>query len=70
VVEEKFCCLSDTSAVGARWLVVSEMEHQEQFEELSLLRGWDAELSLAIIGLSRVRSDLLERMRTAALCNT
>jgi hypothetical protein len=37
VVEEKFCSLSDASAVGARWLVVSEMECPEQFVELSLL---------------------------------
>jgi hypothetical protein len=37
VVEEKFCSLSDASVVGARWLVVSEMECPEQFVELSLL---------------------------------
>jgi hypothetical protein len=31
VAEEKFDNLSGTSADGARWLVVSEMEHQVQF---------------------------------------
>jgi hypothetical protein len=36
VVEDKFCNLSNASADGAWWLVVSEMECQEQFEELSL----------------------------------
>jgi hypothetical protein len=39
VAEEKFHSLSDASADGARWLVVSEMEHQEQFEQFSLLRA-------------------------------
>jgi hypothetical protein len=37
VAEEKFCNLSDASDNGAQWLVVFEMEHREQFEELSLL---------------------------------
>jgi hypothetical protein len=34
---EKFYNLFDASADGARWLLVSEMERREQFEELSLL---------------------------------
>jgi hypothetical protein len=38
VVEEKFCSLFDASADGVQRLVVSKMECQEQFEELSLLR--------------------------------
>jgi hypothetical protein len=32
VALEKFRSLSGASTNGARWLVVSEMEHQEQFE--------------------------------------
>jgi hypothetical protein len=36
-VEEKFRSLPDVSAEGMRWLVVSKKEHEEQFEELSLL---------------------------------
>jgi hypothetical protein len=32
VVKEKFCNLFDTSANGARYLVVSEMLRQEQFK--------------------------------------
>jgi hypothetical protein len=52
VAEEKFFSLSNASDDGARWLVVFEMERREQFEELSLLRAWGAELCLAIVGLS------------------
>jgi hypothetical protein len=37
VAEEKFCSLSNMSVDGAQWLVVSEMEHWEQFEELFIL---------------------------------
>jgi NTP pyrophosphatase (non-canonical NTP hydrolase) len=41
VAEEKLHSLSDTSADGAWWLVIYEMEHREQFEVLSLLpRCW------------------------------
>jgi hypothetical protein len=39
VTKEKFHNLSDASTDGAWRLVVSEMEHREQFEELSLLRA-------------------------------
>jgi hypothetical protein len=52
VAEEKFRSLSDASANGAQWLIVFEMELQEQFEELFLLRSWGAELCLTIIGPS------------------
>jgi hypothetical protein len=48
VAEEKFQNLSDMSANGARWLVVSEMEHQEQLEELSHLRACGVELPLLV----------------------
>jgi hypothetical protein len=34
VANEKFHNLSDASAIGVRRLVASEMERQEQFEEL------------------------------------
>jgi hypothetical protein len=70
VVEEKFLSLSDASADGALWLVVSKMEHREQFKELSLLRAWGAELCLAIVGPSQVRSHMLARMQTATLRHT
>jgi hypothetical protein len=52
VVEEKLCSLSDASANGARWIVASEVEHREQFEELSLLQAWGAELCLTVIILT------------------
>jgi hypothetical protein len=70
VAEEKFHSLSDAPADGVRRLVVYEMERREQFEELSLLRAWGAELCLAIVGLSQVRSHLLARMQAAALHHT
>jgi hypothetical protein len=59
--------LSDVSADGVRWLVVSEMERREQFEELSLLQAQGAELCLAIVGPSRARNHLLERMWATAI---
>jgi hypothetical protein len=49
VAKEKVCSLSSSSAEGAWRLVVCNMEHREKFEELSLLRAWDAELCLTII---------------------
>jgi hypothetical protein len=49
VTEEKFCSLTNTSADGVLWLVVSEMEHREQVEELSLLQARGIELCLAIV---------------------
>jgi hypothetical protein len=67
VAEEKFYSLSDASADGVQRLVVSEMERQEQVEELSLLQAWGAELCLTIIGPSQVRSHLSTRMWVTAL---
>jgi hypothetical protein len=67
VVKEKFCSLSDVSADGLQWLVVSEKEHQEHFEELSFLWAWGSELCLAFPGPPRVRNYLLEGMQAAAL---
>jgi hypothetical protein len=70
VTEEKFHSLFDTSTDGARQLVVSEMECREQFEELSLLRASCANLCLAIVGPSQVRSHLSVRMRATSLRHT
>jgi hypothetical protein len=67
VPKEKFHSLSNVSTDGARWLVVSEMEHWEQFEDLSLLWAWGVELCLTIIGPSQVNCPLLVRMRATAL---
>jgi hypothetical protein len=52
VAKEKFHTLFDASANGARRLVVSEMEHREQFEELFLSWACCAELCLATVGPS------------------
>jgi hypothetical protein len=38
VAEEKFHGLSDASAGGRQWLVVSEMERREQFEDFPFCR--------------------------------
>jgi hypothetical protein len=43
------------------------MEHREQFEELSFLLAWGAELCLAIVGPSQVRSHQLARMQATSL---
>jgi hypothetical protein len=43
------------------------MEGQEQFEELSLRRAWEAEFCLTIIGLLQVWSPLSARMQASAL---
>jgi hypothetical protein len=69
VTKEKFRSLSDASVDGVRWLVVSEMEHQEQFKELSLLLVWTTELCLAIVGPSQVRNPSLERMWATTICH-
>jgi hypothetical protein len=52
VAEETIWSLSDMATDGARWLVVSERVHREQFEELSLLWTQGSELCLAIVGPS------------------
>jgi hypothetical protein len=61
--KEKVRSLSRSSAEGTRWLVASEMEHQEQFGELSLVWAWGTELSLAILGPLVGKSPLTMRMR-------
>jgi hypothetical protein len=43
------------------------MDRWKQFEELSLLWSWGAELCLSIVGSSQVRSHLSARMRAASL---
>jgi hypothetical protein len=70
MVEEKFHSLSDALADGAWQLVVSEMEHREEFEELSLPRAWGVKLCLAIVGPSQVRSHLSASMQVPALHHT
>jgi hypothetical protein len=70
VAKGKFRCLSDTVADSARQLVVSEREHQEQFDELSLLHAWGSELCLMIIGPPRVRNHLSVQMWAATLRHT
>jgi hypothetical protein len=70
VADEKFCSLSDALVDCVRWLVVFEIERQEHFEELSLLRAWGAELCLDIVGPSHVRNHLAARMRAANLQHT
>jgi hypothetical protein len=67
VLEEKVHSLSGSSAERVQQLVVFEMEGQEQFEELSLRRAWEAEFCLTIIGLLQVWSPLSARMQAAAL---
>jgi hypothetical protein len=52
VAEGKFRRFSVALADHVHRLVVSVMEHQEQFKEHSLLWAWGAELSLAIVGPS------------------
>jgi hypothetical protein len=46
---------------------VSEREHREQFEELTLLQTRDSELCHAIVVPPRVRHHMSEGMRHAAL---
>jgi hypothetical protein len=66
-VEEKFCNLFDMSANGMQWLVVSEKEHREQFEELSLLWAQGSEMCIPIIGPPWVRNCLMEGMWATGL---
>jgi hypothetical protein len=70
VTEENFRNLSDVAASGARWSVVFEREHREQFEVLTLLQTWASELCLAIVGLLWVRNHLSEGMWATALHHT
>jgi hypothetical protein len=67
VVGERVHHFSISSVEGARRLMASETEHQEQFEELSLLWSWGVKLCLSIIGPSQVMSHLPTRMRATAL---
>jgi hypothetical protein len=56
VARERVHHFSISSVEGARRLMASETEHQEQFEELSLLWSWGVKLCLSIIGPSQVMS--------------
>jgi hypothetical protein len=68
--KEKVHSLSCSSAVGTRWLVSSEMEHQEQFVELSLVRAWGTGLCLTILGPSAEKRPLTMRMWATTLRHT
>jgi hypothetical protein len=57
----------NSSPKGVRRLVASEAGCHEQFKELSLLRSWDIELCLAILGPSPGRTPLPKRIQTIAL---
>jgi hypothetical protein len=70
VAEEKLRSLSNTAADSVWRLVVSEREHREQFEELSLLQARGSEMCLAIVGPPRVRNHLSVGMRAAAFHHT
>jgi hypothetical protein len=70
VSEENSCALSDMAANAERWWDVSEREHREQFEELTILQTWGSKLCLAIIGPPWLRNHMLERMWVAILCHT
>jgi hypothetical protein len=70
VAKENFRGLSNVVTDGAWQLVVTEREHREQFEELTILQTWGSELCLAIVGPARVRNHLSEGMRAAALRRT
>jgi hypothetical protein len=57
----------NSSPEGVQRLVASEAGCHEQFKELSLLRTWDIELCLAILGPSPGRTPLPKRIQTVAL---
>jgi hypothetical protein len=70
MAEENSCGLSG-AAVDAEWRrEESEREHQEQFEELTLLQTRGSELCLAIISPPRVRNHLSKGMWIAAFHHT
>jgi hypothetical protein len=54
--EENSRGLSDTVADAEHWWEVSEREHQEQFEKLTLLQTQGSELCHAIVGPPRERN--------------
>jgi hypothetical protein len=70
MAEGKFHSLSDAMTKGVWRLVVSRMEHREQFEEISLLQAWGSELFLTIVGPPRERNLLSTGMRETALHHT
>jgi hypothetical protein len=70
VAEENSCCLSDAVADAEQQWEESEREHQEQFEELTLLQAWGSKLCLAIVCPPRMRNHLSEGMHIAALRHT
>jgi hypothetical protein len=63
----KIALLEDELAVELRAQEVSEREHREQFQELTLLQTRGSELCHAIIGPPRARHHLTKGMRLEAL---
>jgi hypothetical protein len=70
LVEENSCGLPDVAADAERRWELSEREHREQFEELTLLQTQGFELCHAIVSPPQVRNHLSEKMRLAALRHT
>jgi hypothetical protein len=70
VVEENSHSLSEVAVDAEHWWVVSKRECKKQFEELTLLQTWSAELCHAIVGPPLVRNQLLEGMQLAAFHHT
>jgi hypothetical protein len=70
LAEENSRGLSDAAADAEHQWEVSEREHREQFEELTLLQTQGSKLCHAIIGSPRVRNHLSEGMRLAVLRRT
>jgi hypothetical protein len=70
VAEENSRGLSYVAADAEWQREVSEREHREQSEELTLLHNQGSELCLAIVGSPRVRNHLSEGMWITTLRHT
>jgi hypothetical protein len=66
---QKMVLLEGELAVEHQACEVSEREHQEQFEEITLLQIWGSELCHAIVGPTWVRHHLPEGMLLVVLCH-
>jgi hypothetical protein len=65
----KIALLEGELAAEHRAREVSEREHREQFQELTLLQTRGSELCHTIVGPPLVRHHLSEGVRLAALCH-
>jgi hypothetical protein len=70
VAKENSHGLSNMADDAERRWEVSEWEHQEHFEELTLLQTWGSELCLAIVNPPQVRNHLSEGMWVTTLRHT